>query len=449
MTREIEVDDDILQEEEEEEEAQGPQIYRGPSYNSHPCQFFTYDVYARRRAINGLTEPISLFLTPQGIPIVQMSLLEWLDKAAWDIIANNPDSGKTWMKKDDREWNKGATELRPGEPITATDEDWQRDPAELMPPAIALLPGRSSDQIPGDRQARWSSTLNVGVYNLGNVSRKPHAPNLSNRAREKLEAESFRYNMLLEFINKSATHVVTLCEANGLQLPAAKEKLKDWIIVQSTDFNMAILLRNRIGAKNTLLYDNTVPSGTYRDYVDDPTPPDGPESVLWYMITEVVFGYEATVVGEGKESAKTEGYPESANVVPEKPGKTSSREQSARVMSEMFPPPQYSDHSAGTTTQQSVHTEPSNRKMVDRAKLKTWRVLGFHIHNDAAATSHYKVRQRLRQMMIDIVRFQVDIVAGDANKASYSCKKKQSVPNHMESSFPHYVRGDFRFPARL
>ena len=37
--------------------------------------------------------------------------------------------------------------------------------------------------------------------------------------------------------------------------------------------------------------------------------------------------------------------------------------------------------------------------------------------------------------MIDTVRFQVDIVAGDANKASYSCKKKQSVPNQMESSF--------------
>ena len=122
--------------------------------------------------------------------------------------------------------------------------------------------------------------------------------------------------MLFEFINTSATHVVTLCEANGLQLPAAKEKLQDWIIVQSTDFNMAILLRNRIGAKNTLLYDNTEPFGTYRDSVDDPTPPDEPESVLWYMITEVVFGYEATVVCEGKESAKAEGYPETAHVVP-------------------------------------------------------------------------------------------------------------------------------------
>lgn len=38
-------------------------------------------------------------------------------------------------------------------------------------------------------------------------------------------------------------------------------------------------------------------------------------------------------------------------------------------------------------------------------------------------------------MMMDIVRYQVDIVAGDANKASYVCKKNQPIPSQLTSSF--------------
>ena len=117
-------------------------------------------------------------------------------------------------------------------------------------------------------------------------------PNLSSGARSRLNPEDLRYNLLIEFINKSATHIVALCEANGLQLPAAEEKLKRWISVQSSDYNLAILIRHDKGATTKVLYDSTDYQHAYRDFADDPTPLSQPCAYRWYMITEVTFGYE-------------------------------------------------------------------------------------------------------------------------------------------------------------
>jgi hypothetical protein len=44
-------------------------------------------------------------------------------------------------------------------------------------------------------------------------------------------------------------------------------------------------------------------------------------------------------------------------------------------------------------------------------------------------------------MMVDIARYQVDIVAGDANTASYTLKKKQAEPSFYDSSFNTMMRG--------
>ena len=56
-------------------------------------------------------------------------------------------------------------------------------------------------------------------------------------------------------------------------------------------------------------------------------------------------------------------------------------------------------------------------------------------------------------MMVDIARYQVDIVAGDANKASYTLKKKQAEPSFYDSSFNTMMRGLEKFyatqPARM
>ena len=110
-------------------------------------------------------------------------------------------------------------------------------------------------------------------------------PNLPRGARSRLNPEDLRYNLLIEFINKSATHIVALCEASGLQLPAAEEKLKRWIIVQSADYNLAVLIRSGKGATIKLLYDSTDFHNAYRDIADDPTPLNQPCKYLWYIIT--------------------------------------------------------------------------------------------------------------------------------------------------------------------
>ena len=117
------------------------------------------------------------------------------------------------------------------------------------------------------------------------MTRKPHVPNLSRGARRRLNPEDLWYNLLIEFINKSATHIVALCEANGLQLPAAEEKLNRWVIVQSSDYNLAVLIRNDKGATIKLLYDSTDYKHAYRDVADDPTPLNQPCKHLGYILT--------------------------------------------------------------------------------------------------------------------------------------------------------------------
>ena len=169
------------------------------------------------------------------------------------------------------------------------------------------------------------------------MTRKPHEPNLSKGARSRLNPEDFRCNLLIEVSSKSATHIVALCEANGLQLPAAEEKLERWIIVQTSDYNLAVLIRNDKGATIKLLYDSTDYQNAYRDFADDPTPLNQPCKYLWYIITEVTFGYV--------DNARAQRYLE---------------EETAHT---------------GSSTDDAARQKALDT--VVRATLKTWRVLVF------------------------------------------------------------------------
>ena len=178
---------------------------------------------------------------------------DWLSKIAWYVPQEN--ESIKWSHQYGRVWSKGVTKLRPHD-TTEADED--KLPEELLEAAVSRLPGRPAEHIqPGNDQAHWTSQLSIGVYNLCSMTRKPHVPNLSRGARSRLNPEDLRYSLLIELINKSATRIVALCEANGLQLPAAEEKLKGWIIVQSSDCNLAVSIGNDKGATFKLLYDST------------------------------------------------------------------------------------------------------------------------------------------------------------------------------------------------
>jgi hypothetical protein len=204
------------------QDVDGPQLRKGPPCVPHPAHSYTWNVYETRERLEpvGERKPRSydLFVDQVHNPIVRTTLLDWLSKTAWYVPQEIQNI--KWSHQDGREWSKGVTKLRPQD-TTEVDED--RLPEELLEEAVSQLPGRPAEQIqPGNDQAQWTSQLSIGVYNLGNMTRKPHVPNLSKGARSRLNPEDLRYNLLIEFINKSATHIVALCEANGLQLPAAE-----------------------------------------------------------------------------------------------------------------------------------------------------------------------------------------------------------------------------------
>jgi hypothetical protein len=56
---------------------------------------------------------------------------------------------------------------------------------------------------------------------------------------------------------------------------------------------------------------------------------------------------------------------------------------------------------------------------VTRATMTTVRTLVFHVDHEAANNCCHKTRQRLRQMALDIAKYQVDFAGGDANGSLY------------------------------
>ena len=88
-----------------------------------------------------------------------------------------------------------------------------------------------------------------------------------------------------------------------------------------------------------------VTKNAYRDFADDPTPLNQPCKYLWYIITEVTFGYE--------DNARAQRY---------------LAEETAHT---------------GTNTDDAARHKAL--KTVVRAKLKTWRVPVVHIDHEAAS----------------------------------------------------------------
>ena len=57
--------------------------------------------------------------------------------------------------------------------------------------------------------------------------------------------------------------------------------------------------------------------------------------------------------------------------------------------------------------------------LVNKGSMEKVRVLTFVINNVKAANSCGTVRKRLRQLFLDVARYQVDYLGGDANAAVY------------------------------
>ena len=254
---------------------------------------------------------------------------------------------------------------------------------------VQAIPGADTELPKTTRPNTRTTQLSVFSLNLGNLLRKPKSKLAPSQLKK---SDNVQDSMLFNILAKNSSHVFCLCEADGLQRPEVQTFLSDnhWQFEQSYDRNMAVGARTGENATLTILYDTTDPRfDLHRNYKDDPTVLGAKEKYLWYMIVEVVFG--------------TEYHPNEAG-----------------------PPTVSADR-------------------VTRSDLSSARILVFHMDNQAAANKPYVTRQKYRQMMVDIARYQVDMVTGDANASMYRAFKNQTTPSIAESSLHKMMTAMGRF----
>ena len=259
----------------------------------------------------------------------------------------------------------------------------QQEVNQLFDDMTTLLPGRTK----GDFIAQvhqWSSQLVFASLNLGNLRRQAYIP----QAKGGSWKNKGRQTMLLKFLQQCPAHVMTLAEAAGIQDECVKQEWGNWNFISSWDTNLAVGTRTNRSGQCTILLDTTNPNMKGgRDFEDDPTTALNKEKYLWYMIVEVDFG-----VIDNTDHPDYQG-----------------------------------------TDWPSTGVRPSGR--VNHATYEQMRVLVFMIDNKVAAKNAHSVRLRLRQMFLDIARYQVDLLGGDANGAIYKYFPNQEICSIKQSSF--------------
>ena len=72
--------------------------------------------------------------------------------------------------------------------------------------------------------------------------------------------------------------------------------------------------------------------------------------------------------------------------------------------------------------------------LVNKGSMEKVRALTFVVNNVKAASSCGTVRKRLRRLFLEVARYQVDYLGGDANAAVYRYYNNQQVPSIATSS---------------
>ena len=81
----------------------------------------------------------------------------------------------------------------------------------------------------------------------------------------------------------------------------------------------------------------------------------------------------------------------------------------------------------------------------NRAGLEKCRVMFMHIDHNSARDKIGTCKLRLRQVAMDIVRYQVDFIRGDLNGCAYKAKKHQNCISSGKSAFVLTLKAIARF----
>ena len=90
----------------------------------------------------------------------------------------------------------------------------------------------------------------------------------------------------------------------------------------------------------------------------------------------------------------------------------------------------------GAQTRSGLHSDNYVRK----AGLKVTRVCVFHIHNLATRTRSNTDRDQLKEMLCFCVKYELDIMGGDGNSATYKWYNHQVIPNINKAILPVVFR---------
>ena len=347
----------------------------GPNMVEHDSAYFSFDILQKYRT--SAKDP----MIGNYPPTQTWSLVDYLKVVAYYDFKIQPGqfesgdsrtSGQT--QKDYKDYLKNVA---------------REDAAAPVAERVQALPGEIHQQPKATRPNTTTEQLSIFSLNLGNMLRKPKSRLAPSDLKK---SENIEDSMLFNLLAKNSSHVICLCEADGLQGEKPKQFLADhhWDFVQSYDRNMAVGARMGKNMQIKILYDTTDPEyKQYQNYEDDPIKPGTPETILWYMIVEVKYGTEYC------------------------PGQVEPIGASARIVS--------------------------------RAGMETTRFLIFHTNHKAASTKAFNVRLRYRQMMTDIARYQVDVVTGDANASMYKAFNSQPTYSIADSSLHKMMLAMGRF----
>ena len=291
-----------------------------------------------------------------------------------------------------------------------------------------------------------SQILGVASYNLGNLLRPPRDTKTGYKKEINPGTPQDKINFLIYLLASSSSHVILLCEADGIQEKEVQDLLKKhhWVTLTTRCFSMAILVRDRGGMSRMKILRDTCPETENTPYVEKAQ--SAAEAAFERMDhespdREKEQNYESSDRSRAKvymPDPKVYDSSTWADLVEEKkPGDGQSLVR--RVDSNHYVPGEISpwhrvDIGKYGTKAYLWYFIVEVQWNLPKGGMTCHRFCVFHAHNEACTGRTQTIRNNLFMMMRDISQAEVDFLGGDANASIYRCINGQPYPNFEYSS---------------
>ena len=328
------------------------------------------------------------------------------------------------------ELTKQARQARDREVKRIIDEFYEKDyhPIERRREYIfrileAAFKIRDVDFIKRAKGFNSTPNLNILVGNFGNfkrTSKNTHPRMSASQFNKATSSDDPSDNLLIRMLEGMSSHLVLLCESSEItdREFAYLEHQGRFSYAQSVDKNFTVLIRGE-NCSVKVLFDSCC-SPYYQAYShamnEEIELPTMPNLVLPFAIFEVEFG----TIGVGHQQ----------RAVPSSKQDYEGDDLSMKAKrTRLF-------GSEVTTSVQIGSSSTEEVPVLSRANMYKCRVCVFHAQNKIVSESPARTAENFFFMWELCLRYQCDIVAGDANMAGYRMMgSKQLIPNHRTACF--------------